>query len=139
MSAVRVPRVQAERALSQEILLRLRAGGYPVIALATPNGLHIPARDAGEGAVKARMINRMRADGMMQPGAPDLVLLWSGGGAFVEVKRPAFTDVFGHHPAGHASADQKEFAARCRRLGIHHAFIRSWDALKQQLAEWGAI
>jgi hypothetical protein len=131
--------VQAERTLLAEVLLRLRAGGYPVLALATPNGLHIPARTEDERAIKARMINRMRADGMMVAGAPDLVLLWAGGGAFVELKRPASHDIFGHHAAGVASPDQKEFAARCQRLGINHAFCRSWDGFKERLVEWGAL
>jgi len=131
--------VQAERALLAEILLRLRAGGYPVLALATPNGLHIPDRDADEGRIKARIVGRMKADGMLLAGAPDLVLLWRGGGGFVELKRPAFRDVFGHHPAGVASEDQKEFARRCAALGINHAFVRSWEGLRERLGEWGAL
>ncbi|HEV2303817.1 MAG TPA: hypothetical protein VGR91_19800 [Stellaceae bacterium] len=132
-------RVEAERTLLGEILLRLRAGGFPVIPVATPNGLHIPARDDGERQIKARLIARMKADGMLIPGASDLVLLWPGGGGFVELKRPAHRDLFGYHAAGAASEDQKAFAARCARLGICHAYCRSWEGLIDRLGEWGAL
>lgn len=136
MTAVRV---ESERTLLAECLLRLRAGGYPVIALATPNGLHIPARSEEEQRIKARIINRMRADGMLLAGAPDLVLLWPQGGGFAELKRPAHRDIFGYHAAGQASQDQLAFAERCRKLGINHAYVRSWDGLKDRLGEWGAF
>lgn len=132
-------RVEAERTLLAEILLRLRASGFPVIALATPNGVHIPARTEEERQARARLVARMKADGMLLAGAPDLVLLWPGGGGFVELKRPAHRDIFGWHAAGAAGEDQKAFAARCARLGVHHAFCRSWEELLDRLGEWGAL
>lgn len=130
---------QHERVLLSEILLRLRAGGYPIICTATPNGLHIPARTADEQKIKARIIARMRGDGMLVNGFPDLCLVWRGGGALVELKRPTGRDLFGAHPSGQASPDQLEFAAHARRLGINHAFCRSWDGLVERLRDWGAF
>lgn len=139
MSALRRPRVESEHALLGEVLMRLRLGGYPVVPLATPNGVWIPARTDDERAIKARILARMKGDQMLIAGAPDLVVVWPGGGGFLELKRPAHRDVFGHHPAGQASEDQKQFAARCRRLGIHHAYCRTWDGVAERLKEWGAI
>lgn len=130
-------RIQAERTLLQECLLRLRQ--YPVIAIATPNGLHIPVHRPGDDRIKARILARMRADGMLLNGCPDLVLVWRNGGGLVELKRPAHRDIFGFHPAGQPSEDQKEFARRCGSLGVNHAYCRSWDDLRERLAEWGAI
>lgn len=130
-------RVQSERILQEEFLWRLRA--YPILPLVTPNGLYIPARTEGERAIKARIISRMKADGMLVPGASDIVLLWGGGAALVETKRPAHKDVFGTHAAGTPSQDQIEFQRRAQRLGINHAYCRSWEQLKAQLGEWGAI
>ncbi|HUC70409.1 MAG TPA: hypothetical protein VMS01_04375 [Stellaceae bacterium] len=87
----------------------------------------------------ARLINRLKGDGFLLPGAPDIILAWATGCAAVELKRPAFRDVFGHHAAGQASEDQREFARRCAALGVHHAFVRSWEGLKERLGEWGAL
>ncbi len=131
------PYVQTERPLLIECLLRLRQ--YPVIAIATPNGLHIPARTIHEIAIKSRIIRRMKDDGMLLPGASDLVIIWDDGAACIELKRPAHKDIFGYHAAGQPSTDQQEFARRCNSLGIRHCFVNSWPTLHEKLLEWGAI
>lgn len=126
-----------ERGLQQEVMWRLRS--YPVVAVPVPNGVWIPARSEHEKALVARIIARMKTDGAMLPGAPDLACIWPSGGGFVELKRPAHRDLFGYHAAGTASEDQLVFAQRCRKLGINHAFARSWEELRQHLADWGAL
>jgi hypothetical protein len=131
----RAPYVQAERSLQGEFLWRLKT--YPVLPLVTPNGLYIPARTDNERLLRARIINRLKAEGMLLNGAPDLALLWAGGAGLVETKRPAFTNLFGYHPAGTPSEDQLEFERRAEELGIPHAYCHSWDQLAGQLAEWG--
>ncbi len=127
--------VQTERPLLAECLLRLRQ--YPVIAIVTPNGIPIPVRTPAEATIKARLIRRMKDDGMLLAGAPDMVLLWAAGCGVVELKRPAHKDIFGYHPAGTPSADQQEFARRCNSLGIRHCFANSWPTLQEKLFEWG--
>jgi hypothetical protein len=127
--------IQLERALVAEIGWRLKA--MPLIALPIPNGLWIPARTAAERSLVARIIARMKADGMLLPGAPDLVLLWPGGGAAIELKRPKTRDLLGTRPAGRLTDNQRWFAERCAELGVHHAYCSSWDELKAKLAAWG--
>ena len=79
----------------------------------------------------------MKADGMLVPGAPDLVLMWPGGGAMVELKRPKRRDLFGTRAAGQPSNAQAVTAERAVELGIHHAYRSSWDDLRSRLTEWG--
>ena len=127
--------IQAERTLQQEIMLRLNTGRWPLIALPIPNGLWIPARSEAEKNLVARIIARMKADGMLLPGAPDIIVLWPAGGAIL--KRARSRDLFGRvAPAGRPSAAQSELAARAARLGINHAFVSSWEELRARLAEW---
>jgi hypothetical protein len=134
MSA-RAPYHQAERSLQEELLWRLKQ--YPVLSLITPNGIYFPCRSEDERKLRARLINRMKADGMLVPGAADMVLLWAGGSALIETKRPAFRNLFGYHSAGTPSEDQTAFAERARRLGIRHAYCSSWGELKELLLDWG--
>jgi hypothetical protein len=129
------PYVQVERSLQTEFLWRLRQ--YPVLPFVTPNGIYFPCRSDSERLMRARIINRMKTEGMLLAGAPDLVLLWHGGAALVETKRPGFKDIFGYHAPGTASEDQQEFARRAEKLGINHAYCRSWNDLADRLLDWG--
>jgi len=129
------PNHQVERSLQGEFLWRLKR--YPLLALTTPNGLFIPSRTDEERRMRARLINRMKAEHMLLPGMPDLVLLWENGAALVETKRPAFRNIFGYHAAGTASEDQQEFARRAETLGINHAYCSSWHDLEDRLLDWG--
>ena len=99
-----------------------------MIALPIPNGVWLPARGAAERAMAARL-----------PGAPDLVLLWEGGGALVELKRPKTQDLFGTRAAGRPNEAQVAVTARAVELGIRHAYCSSWDDLRARLAEWGVV
>jgi hypothetical protein len=130
--------IAAERSLQAEIVARLAVSTWPLIALPIPNGLWIPARGPAEKSLVARLVARMKADGMLVPGAPDLVLFWRDGGALVELKRPKSRDLLGRiAPAGRPSAAQGELAERAARLGINHAIVHSWEELRQRLGEWG--
>lgn len=130
--------IGAERDLQLEVMTRLSSRAWPLIALPIPNGIWLSARSEAERAIVARLIARMKADGMLVPGAPDLVLFWQGGAALVELKRPRSRNLFGRiSPAGRPSVEQNEIANRAAQLGIRHAFVTSWDELRQRLGEWG--
>lgn len=135
MRSARAPYVQAERSLQEEFRWRLKR--YPVLAFTTPNGLYIPCRTDDERRIRARLIARMKSDGMLLAGAPDLVLLWCSGAALIETKRPGFKDIFGYHAPGMPSEDQIRFAERARALGLHHAYCSSWQQLEDKLLDWG--
>jgi hypothetical protein len=131
--------VQAERVLQQEVQLRLRAGNWPVIAIPVPNGIWIPARTPAERAMVARIIARMKADGLLLPGAFDLAILWANGGGMIDLKRDRSVDMFGKvRPAGRPTEEQSELAKRAADLGINHAFCSSWEDVSKRLREWGA-
>lgn len=128
--------VKSERALQQEIMLRLKA--YPVVALPIPNGVWIPAKTAAERTMAGRIINMMKQSGQLVPGAPDLILALKGGGcAFVELKRPAAKTLLGKTSAGRPSDTQVALEARAKELGIAHAYVTSWEEMKAKLVEWG--
>lgn len=130
---------QVERALQSECMLRLRAGGWPVLALPIPNGVWIPARDEAEKAIVARIIARMKADGLLLPGAFDLSLHWRGGGGIIDLKRPASRDLLGKRaPAGKPTVEQLDLAERAQRYGINYAFCTGWEDMRDRLREWGA-
>ena len=115
---------QLERTLQQEVLLRLNR--YPVIACAIPNGIYIPTREPGERDMAARIVNRMKTDGMFTPGAPDLVLLGERGALCVELKRPVSRDLFGRRPKGRLSPEQREFQSRCAAAGVRYVVAYDW-------------
>jgi hypothetical protein len=130
---------QIERTLQTEVMLRLRAGAWPVIALPIPNGIWFPTRDEKERELVRRLIARMKADGMLVPGAPDLALVWGEGrGGIIELKRPASRDLLGKHPAGRPSDAQRDIAERAADLGANHAYCSSWDDVRATLHAWGA-
>lgn len=126
---------QAERALQAEVMLRLRS--WPVIALPVPNSIYFPARTEGERKIIARVINQMKNAGQLVPGAPDLILLWSGGGGMIELKRPKSRSLLGTVPRGRPSDSQIEMAERAVNLRINHAYCTSWEEVEVKLIEWG--
>ncbi len=132
--------IQAERSLHTEIMMRLTSPLSPVIAIPIPNSVYIPAHSDAERRVVAQIITRMKSDGMLLPGAPDIVTLWEGGCGVIELKKPATRDLFGRRsPAGRPSAAQKEFAALCAEHGVRHAYCHSWDEVRAALVEWGRL
>ena len=122
---------QLERSLQTEILLRLNR--YPVVAIPSCNGMYIPARSEAEQALVARIINRMKSDGMLLPGAPDLVLLGEKGSLCVELKRPASRDLFMRRPKGRLSPEQKVFRERCVAAGVAYLVADDWPTVESRL------
>ena len=129
---------QFERSLQTEIMWRTKR--LPIIAAPIPNGIWLPAHSEEEKHLIARLVARMKSDGMLVPGLPDLAVLWKGGGAFVELKRPASKDLFGlRSPAGRLSDAQKEVRDRCLLTGINYGVASHWAEFEALLLEWGAL
>jgi hypothetical protein len=144
---------QYERTLQQECLWR--ANRLPLKITSNLNGIWIPPREGAEvecphchavfdspdqKKLVARIINRLKTDGMLVPGTPDLTVVWPNGGGFIELKRPASKDLFGvRSPAGRLSDVQRLYDDDCRRLGINHAVCTTWEDVRTHLQTWGAI
>ena len=124
---------QHERSLQSEILYRLNR--YPVVAIPVPNGIWLPAHNEAERAVVARLMARMKTDGMLVPGSPDLVLMGERRAVCIELKRPASRDLFGRRPRGRLSPEQKTFQQRCVDCGVEYIVASSWDDVQCMLHE----
>ncbi len=124
---------QIERALQQEIAWRLKA--LPVVAVAIPNSIYIPTRDPAERDIAARIIRRMKTDGMFTVGAADMVLVGPKGGVFVELKRPRSRDLLTVRPKGRLSDDQKLFRDRCVAASVRYAVVHDWAELEPIVTE----
>ena len=122
---------QLERTLQTEVLYRLNR--YPVVCAAIPNGLWVPAHNEQERALVARIVNRMKSDGMMTPGAGDLAVIGPRGGMYVELKRPASRDLFGRKPRGRLSPEQKVFRDRCVAAGVEYLVADCWEDVECHL------
>ena len=124
---------QLERGLQTEMLWRLAR--YPVVAIPVPNGIWLPAHTESERAVVARLMARMKSDGMLVPGAADLVLMGERRAVCVELKRPASRDLFGRKPKGRLSPEQKAFQQRCVDCGVEYLVADCWDDVLHILPE----
>lgn len=125
--------IATERNLQTEILYRLAR--YPVVAIPVPNGLWIAARGEAEERIAARIISRMKSDGMLLPGAPDLVLLGEKRAVCVELKRAASRDLFGRKPRGRLSPEQKAFRDKCIDTGVDYLVAQCWEDVEAVLPE----
>jgi len=124
---------QLERSLQTEILYRLAR--YPVVACAVPNGIFLPAHNEAERVLVRRIVARMRHDGMLTPGAPDLVIAGERRCVMVELKRPASRDLFGRKPKGRLSPEQKTFQQRCVDVGVEYIVAECWEDIAAVLHE----
>ena len=124
---------QIERNLQTEILYRLAR--YPVVACAIPNGIFLPAHNEAERVLVRRIVARMRDDGMLTPGAPDLVLMGERRAVCVELKRSASRDLFGRRPRGRLSPEQKAFQQRCVDCGVEYIVASSWEDIEYIIPE----
>ena len=124
---------QLERGLQTELLYRLNR--YPVVAIPVPNGIWLPAHNEAERAVVARLMARMKSDGMLLPGSPDLILMGERRAVCVELKRPASRDLFGRKPKGRLSPEQKAFEQHCIDCGVEYIVASSWDDIAAVLPE----
>ena len=124
---------QLERNLQTEILYRLAR--YPVIACAIPNGIFLPAHTEPERVLVRRIVARMRDDGMLTPGAPDLVIAGEKRAVMVELKRPASRDLFGRRPKGRLSPEQRSFRDRCVDAGVEYLVADCWEDVQHILPD----
>ena len=124
---------QLERNLQTEILYRLAR--YPVVAVPVPNGIWLPAHSEAERALVARLMARIKTDGMLVPGAPDLIIAGERRCVMVELKRPASRDLFGRKPKGRLSPEQKAFRDRCVDCGVDYTVASSWEDVQCMLPE----
>ena len=124
---------QHERSLQSEILYRLNR--YPVVAVPVPNGLYIPSHNESERVVVARLMARMKSDGMLVPGAPDLILMGERRAVCVELKRSASRDLFGRKPRGRLSPEQRSFRDRCIDTGVDYLVASAWEDVQCVLPE----
>lgn len=133
---------QIERGLQAEIVMRLKMAR--IFHVPIPNGVYLPDLPATLlkylseqerhitiriwNAMKARIINTMKAQGGMEPGAFDLVIWGSTGRAgLVELKREASTDLLGHKiTPGQLNQDQRVFRDRAEEHHVPWAICRNW-------------
>lgn len=111
---------RVEQAIQGHIVQWLRWLGPRLGAewFAVPNG---GARSPIEGAI-------FKGQGV-KPGVADLVFIWGGGSACMEVKTKD----------GRVSAAQIEFRARCDRRGIPYAVVRDIDEAQAAVHGWGLV
>lgn len=128
----------AERTLQLEIMTRLRALG--VLTASIPNSLYFPARTPAERALIARVVSQMKNDGMITPGAPDLIAAANGVACFVELKREKSRDLLGKtKPAGTLSDPQKDFRDQCAKAGMAYRVCHTWTEVETALIETGVL
>lgn len=130
---------QAERILQREITTRLQFAPLDAIVVPSPNGIFLPTRTPAERDLVRRIVYRLKLDGALCPGAPDLLFLWNGGSACMELKRPAEKTLLGRQSAGQLSDDQKRFRDRCQQLGINYEVVMSWPQARELLQAWGRL
>jgi hypothetical protein len=124
---------QIERTLQTDIAWRLNR--YPIVYASIPNSIYIPTREKGERDMAARIINRLKTDGMFTPGAADMVLIGPKGGLYLELKRAASRDLFTVRPKGRLSPVQREFQSRCAAAGVRYVVAHCWDDIEPCLGE----
>lgn len=113
-----------ERSTQRAILAVLGACFPDCLVHHSPNGAHL----AGDGAARFKQIGALLGDGMKK-GWPDLIVLWRGGGCFLEVKRPKL---------GRLSDDQRAVHARLRELEWPVATVTSPEEAYSFLKQCGA-
>jgi len=72
-----------ERQVQRQILSMARTCFPDVLLHHSPNGAHL----AGNETARFKQVGALLGDGMRK-GFPDLIAIWKGGAAFIEVKRP---------------------------------------------------
>jgi hypothetical protein len=130
---------QAERILQREITLRLQFAPLDALVVPSPNGIFLPTRSPAERDLVRRIVYRLKQDGALCPGAPDLVFLWDTGCGCMELKRPAEKNLLGRQSAGQLSDDQKRFRDRCQRFCINYEVVMSWPQARDLLKTWGRL
>jgi len=130
---------QAERILQREVVTRLTHAPLDAVLVPVPNGFFIPARDPQMRVLARRLVHQLKLDGQLQPGVPDLLFLWASGSGAIELKRPPEKMLFGKHPRGVLSPQQKLFQKQCVDVGVGFAVCETWPEVRDVLISWGRL
>jgi hypothetical protein len=95
---------------------------------------HIP-HEVGGGTTNAGLrYSLAKALGLIT-GSADYVFVWSGGGGWIEFKRPAAPG----KPAGRLSVPQRQFGEWCQRQNVNWRVAHTANEGFDILREWGVI
>lgn len=108
-----------ERQVQRAILRHCRACFPNVLLHHIPNGAHL----AGDDVARFKQMGALLGDGMRK-GFPDLIAIWAGGVAFMEVKPPKGPRGGG---GGKISDEQAEMIDLLESMGHRVAIVRSID------------
>lgn len=117
---------QSERGVQRSILAMLGVAFPSVLAHHSPNGGHL----AGDQLARFKQVGALKGDGM-KTGFPDLLVVWAGGIAFLEVKRPKYSP-------SDVRDDQIRLHAQLRDMGFPVAIVTSPAEAFTVLKEQGA-
>lgn len=113
-----------ERVVQRSILAMARACFPDVLLHHSPNGAHL----AGTGTARFKQAGALLGDGMRK-GFPDLVAIWTGGLAFIEVKRPKTGRLSEDQVAMHAAILERRWPiATVTTPQEAHAFLKQCGA-----------
>jgi hypothetical protein len=129
-------RVELERPLQHEVMLRLQSAPLAALVFPIPNGIYLPARTPAEKTLVARVIYQLKLQGGLVPGAPDLVFLGPRSCGAIELKRPATRTLFGKHARGSLSPVQRAMQKSFAQHGVNYAICESWDEVRDILVSW---
>lgn len=118
------PILPTERQVQRAILGMVRLCFPATIIHHSPNGAHL----AGSDIARFKQMGALLGDGMMK-GWPDLQVLWAGGVAFIEVKRPKL---------GKVSPEQLKLHDALRGIGWPVLVATNVDDAYMFLRECGA-
>jgi hypothetical protein len=113
-----------ERQVQRGILAMARACFPDVLIHHSPGGAHL----AGSPTSRFKQMGALKGDGM-RVGFPDLICLWNGGAAFMEVKRPKRSVV---------SAEQTAMLTRLIDMGWNARIVKSVEDAHAFLKACGA-
>ena len=116
--------VPSERSVQRQILAMCGTCFPDVLIHHSPNGAQL----AGNPTARFKQIGALKGDGMRK-GFVDLIAIWSGGVAFIEVKRPKL---------GRLSPEQAVMIERLRGMGWPVAVVTSTDEAHTFLKNSGA-
>lgn len=113
-----------ERQIQRAILKMARTCFPNVLIHHSPGGAHL----AGSATARFKQMGALKGDGM-RVGFPDLICIWKGGAAFMEVKRPKRSVT---------SAEQTQMLTRLIDMGWQARIVKSVDDAFDFLKSCGA-
>jgi hypothetical protein len=116
--------IATERQVQRAVLRMMGVCFKDCLVHHSPNGAHL----AGNGVARFKQMGALLGDGMKR-GWPDLIVLWRGGVAFLEIKRPK---------TGRLSPEQRSVHETLTALGWPVATVTSTEEAYAFLCECGA-